>query len=132
MLARDLICEAIRCKKLLQFSYGSHLRVVEPHMLGRDSAGHDVLSAYLVRGYSESRKQPYWRFYLLSDLKALTMVDETFSGTRKGYNPKDPRMLRVYCRLERLRNRPHDCDAAILLDVGLRHVQRSKLSYQNW
>ena len=101
MGAKDLICEAIRCKKLLQFSYGNHMRVVEPHILGRDSAGHDVLSAYLVRGYSESRKQPYWRFYLLSDLKPLTMVDETFPGPRKGYNPKDPRMLKVYCRLER-------------------------------
>jgi hypothetical protein len=75
------------CKKLLQFSYGNHLRVVEPHILGRDSAGHDVLSDYLVRGYSESRKQPYWRFFLLSDLKLLTMLDETFSGPRKGYYP---------------------------------------------
>jgi len=100
MVAKDLICEAIRCKKLLQFSYRNHIRVVEPHIFGRDSAGHDVLSAYLVRGYSESRKQPYWRFYLLSDLKVLTTLDETFSGPRKGYNPKDPRMLKVYCRLE--------------------------------
>lgn len=97
---KDLICEAIRCKKLLQFSYGNHLRVVEPHILGKDSAGHDVLSAYIVRGYSESGKQPYWRFYLLSDLKALTRSTRPF-GPRKGYNPKDPRMMKVYCRLER-------------------------------
>lgn len=101
MLAKDLICDAIRSKKLLQFSYRNHTRVVEPHLFGRDSAGHDVLSAYLVRGYSESRKQPNWRFYLLSDLTLLTMLDETFSEPRKGYNPKDPRMLKVYCRLER-------------------------------
>jgi hypothetical protein len=101
MRASDLICEAIRSKSLLQFSYGNHTRVVEPHLFGRDSAEHDVLSAYLVRSYSESRKQPYWRFYLLSDLTLLTMLDETFSGPRKGYNPNDPRMLKVYCCLER-------------------------------
>ena len=101
MTAKDLICEAIQCKKLLQFSYGNHTRVVEPHILGRDSAGHDVLSGYLVRGYRESRKQPYWRFYVLSDVTLLSMLDETFLGPRKGYNPKDPRMLKVYCRLER-------------------------------
>jgi hypothetical protein len=101
MIARDLICEAIRSKRLLQFSYGNRTRVVESHILGRDSAGHDILSAYLVRGYSESRKQPYWRFYLLKDITLLTMLDETFSGPRKGYNPKDPRMRRVYCSLER-------------------------------
>jgi len=101
MVAKDLICEAIRCKRLLQFSYGNHTRVVEPHLLGRDSAGHDILSAYLVRGYSESRKQPSWRFYLLSDVTLPAMLDETFSGPRKGYNAKDPRIPKVYCRLER-------------------------------
>ncbi len=101
MSAKDIICEAIRSKKLLQFSYGNHMRVVEPHILGRDSSGHDILSAYLVRGYSESRKQPYWRFYLLRDLKLLIMLDETFARPRKGYNPKDSRMLKVYCRLAR-------------------------------
>jgi hypothetical protein len=29
MAAKDLICTAIRSKRLLQFSYGSHTRVVE-------------------------------------------------------------------------------------------------------
>lgn len=76
------------------------MRVVEPHILGVNSAGHDVLSAYLVRGYSESRKQPYWRFYLLSDLTLVAMLDETFSGPRKGYNAGDPRLVKIYCRLE--------------------------------
>ena len=71
MVVRELICEAIRSKRLLRFSYGNHTRVVEPHLFGRDSADHDVLSAYLVRGYSESRQKPYWRFYLLSDVKLL-------------------------------------------------------------
>src|SRR3989441_6823767 len=101
MRTSDLICEAIRSKRLLRFSYGNHARVVEPHLFGRDSADHDVLSAYLVRGYSESRQKPYWRFYLLSNVKLLTMLDEGFAGPRKGYNPMDPRMLKVYCRLER-------------------------------
>jgi hypothetical protein len=101
MLAKDLICEAIRRKNLLQFTYGNHTRVVEPHLFGRDSADHDVLSAYLVRGYSESQQKPYWRFYLLSNVTLLTMLDERFPGPRKGYNPKDPRMLKVYCRLDR-------------------------------
>jgi hypothetical protein len=92
----DLICEAIRCKKLLQFSYGKHTRVVEPHLFGRDSASHDVLSAYLVRGHSESRQKPYCRFYLLSKVTSLTMLDETFPGPRKGYNPKTRGCLRSF------------------------------------
>lgn len=87
MSAKDLICEAIRCKKRLQFSYGNQTRVVEPHLFGRDSAEHDVLSAYPVRGYSESRQKPYWRFYLLGNIKLLTMLDESFPGPRKRLQP---------------------------------------------
>ena len=98
---KDLICAAIRGKRLLRFSYGNYIRVVEPHIVGRDTAGNEILSAYLVRGYSESRKQPYWRSYLLSELTRLEMLDETFAGPRKGYNPNDPKMVKVYCRLER-------------------------------
>jgi predicted DNA-binding transcriptional regulator YafY len=101
MLARELICEAITCKRLLQFSYKNHTRVVEPHIFGKDSAGHNILSAYLVRGYSESRKPPDWRFFRLSDIMLLRMLDDNFLGPRNGYNPGHPRMHKVYCGLER-------------------------------
>lgn len=98
---KDIICEAIRLKRLLQFRYEDHTRVVEPHLLGRDTAEHDALSTYLVRGYTESAHKPYWRLYLLSKIKHLVMLDETFPEPRKGYNPKDKRMVKIYCRLER-------------------------------
>src|SRR5260370_7710877 len=88
MGAKDLICEAIRCKKLLQFSYGNHLRVVAPHILGRDSSGHDILSAYLVRGYSESRKQPYWRFLFFYYLKIFIISPQNISEPPQSTNPK--------------------------------------------
>jgi hypothetical protein len=101
LITKDLICEAILSKRLLRFSYQNHTRVVEPHILGRDTAGNEILSAYLVGGYSESRKEPYWRSYLLSDLTLLEMLDETFPGPRKGYNPNDPKMVKAYCRLAR-------------------------------
>jgi len=97
---RELICEAIRRKKLLKFRYGNSTRVVEPHTLGQDSSAHDILSAYLVRGYSESQKEPYWRFFRLSNVTLMAMLDERFPGPREGYNPKDPRLPKVYCSLE--------------------------------
>jgi hypothetical protein len=100
MNARDLICEAILRKRLLQFSYRNHTRIVEPHILGRETTANEILSAYLVGGYSESRKEPYWRSYFLSDLTHLEMLDQTFSAPREGYNPNDPKMVKVYCRLE--------------------------------
>lgn len=96
---KDIICEAIKTKKLLQFRYDNRIRVVEPHLLGRNSAGHDALSAYLVRGYTESDSRPFWRLYLVLEMKGLSVLDESFAEPRKGYNPKDKRMVRIYCRL---------------------------------
>jgi hypothetical protein len=46
----EVICEAIRGKNLLRFNYQSHDRIVEPHLLGQDSSGNEILSGYLVGG----------------------------------------------------------------------------------
>ena len=100
-MLKALICEAIKNKRLLQFQYDNLTRVVEPHLLGRKTSGNDTLSAYLVRGYTESDKKPYWRTYLLSEIKNLVVLDEVFAGPRKGYNPYDKTMEHIYCRLER-------------------------------
>lgn len=101
LTTKEIICAAINQKRLLQFQYESRTRVVEPHLLGRNSAGHDALCAYFVRGYSESHNRPNWREYLLSKIKYPTILNETFPEPRKGYNPNDKRMEKIYCRLAR-------------------------------
>ncbi len=94
-----IICEAIEKKRLLQFSYDDLTRIVEPHIYGRKTSGNDVLSGWLVEGYTESDGEPYWRNYLVENMDFIVMLDETFSGTREGYNPEDKSMEKVYCRL---------------------------------
>lgn len=98
-MLKQLICEAIAKKRLLQFRYRDLVRVVEPHLLGRDTADNDALSAYLVRGYTKTSRKPYWRLYLLSDMHVVSLLDECFPGPRKGYNPRDKHMTKIYCRL---------------------------------
>lgn len=95
----QIICEAIEKKRLLQFSYDDLTRVVEPHLFGRKTSGNDVLSAWLVEGYTESDDEPYWRNYIVENMDFIIMLDETFTGTREGYNPNDATMEEVYCRL---------------------------------
>ena len=94
-----VICEAIEKKRLLQFSYGDLTRIVEPHLFGRKTSGNDVLSAYLVGGYTESDNEPYWRNYVVEEMEFVVMLDETFAGAKKGFNPNDDSMETIYCRL---------------------------------
>jgi hypothetical protein len=93
------ICEAIARRKLLQFSYDDLTRIVEPHLLGRKTSGNDVLSAYMIEGYTESDHDPYWRNYAVEKIEFMIVLDETFEGAREGYNPEDQSMEEIYCRL---------------------------------
>ena len=98
----SIICEAIAKRKLLQFSYDDLTRIVEPHLFGRKTSGNDVLLAWLVEGYTESDRAPFWRNYAVENMDFLIMLDETFEGTREGYNPDDKTMEEIYCRLEKI------------------------------
>jgi hypothetical protein len=96
---RKVICDAIAARRLLAFGYEGFQRIVEPHRCGHNTAGHDALLAWLVRGYSESAAGPGWRTYLLTEMRFTRALEETFASARPGYNPTDGSMRLVYCQL---------------------------------
>jgi hypothetical protein len=96
---RQVICDAIAARQLLAFGYEGFQRIVEPHRCGHNTAGHDALLAWLVRGYSESAAGPGWRTYLLTEMRFTRALEETFASARPGYNPTDGSMRLVYCQL---------------------------------
>ncbi len=95
----DQLCAAITKRSLVMFEYGDLIRVVEPHRLGVNGAGHRMLSGWLRAGYSRSDPAGGWRSYLLADIRALQVLDAPFAGTRPGYAAHDPRMREVFCEL---------------------------------
>ena len=96
---RQVICSAIAAQQLLAFSYEGSERIVEPHLCGHNTAGHDALLAWFVRGHSESGPRQGWRTYLLTEMHSIRALKETFASARPGYNPTDGSMRLVYCRL---------------------------------
>lgn len=95
-----LICEAVRARRLLIFGYGNTVRVVEPHLYGVNTAGHEALSAWLRPGHSRVDPAGGWRMYLAGELRNVQALPEVFEGPREGYNPDDPHFVEVYCRVE--------------------------------
>lgn len=83
---QSILCEAIRGHNLVQFNYDGSWRVVEPHMVAYNEAGHLSLSGWFVRGYSESGSGQGWREYFLSGISSLVILSEAFSDPRPGYN----------------------------------------------
>jgi hypothetical protein len=95
-----IICDAIRAKRLIRFIYEGYERIVEPHLHGINSANHEMLSGWLVGGWSESRPEPGWRNYLVRDMHDVHALADTFEGPRPRYNAFDPQVRQVFCRLE--------------------------------
>lgn len=95
----EQLCAAITRRSLVMFEYGDLIRVVEPHRFGVNSAGHPMLSGWLRAGYSRSDPAGGWRSYLVSEIKALQLLDAPFAGTRPGYAAHDSRMREVFCQL---------------------------------
>lgn len=81
------LCTAIKEMRVIEFNYDGARRVVEPHMVATNQAGHPALSGWFVRGTSISGSGQGWREYLLSEISDLVILDETFAGPRPGYNP---------------------------------------------
>ena len=86
----DLLCDAIRARRLLRFIYEGYERVVEPHLYGINSANHEMLSAWLIGGWSRTETEPGWRNYLVREMFDVHVLAEPCTGTRREYNPTDP------------------------------------------
>ena len=99
MISKNVVCEAITNKQVVEFYYKGHKRIVEPHLVGTRTTGNIELSAFQTGGYSESKSIPFWRGYLLAEITQWNPTDETFERPRNGYNRNDSRMTHIYCRL---------------------------------
>ena len=95
-----VICDAIRARRLLRFVYDGYERVVEPHVYGVNTAGHESVSGWLVGGWSSSEPEPGWRMFLVDRMEQVAALAESFEGTRVGYDAGDPHYERVFCQLD--------------------------------
>ena len=95
------ICQAIAERRLLMFGYKGAVRVVEPHLYGRTSTGHEALSAWMRPGWSRADPEGEWRLFHAEALERIQALPEHFDGPRAEYNPDDNHFVEVFCRIER-------------------------------
>lgn len=93
------ICSAIRSRHVIRFFYDGGSRTAEPFCHGESRDGNALLRAYQTAGYSQSGQPVGWKLFRLDGVSSLAVTDETFSGARPDYNPEDPAMVTIYCRI---------------------------------
>lgn len=77
----QLILQAIAAKKLIEFSYSGHQRLIEPHVLGVNGGVTQVLG-YQVGGSSSSGGIPEWRRFDFPQISGLKLTSTSFPGSR--------------------------------------------------
>ena len=95
---RDLLCQAITGKFLVQFKYDGRTRIVEPFCCGRSTAENYVLRGFQIRG-SDKTKPLCWRLYELSEMSQLNVTQHSFKGKRADYDPQDSAITEIFCQI---------------------------------
>jgi hypothetical protein len=101
MTDKDIICDAIRKRLLLEFRYRGLPRVVEPYVHGVSTRGVEVLRAVQVGGSSNSGGFGYGKLWTVTDITALRVMTESFPADDPNYDPNDSGMQSIHCRIER-------------------------------
>ena len=94
------ICDAIRNRCVLQFTYADHPRIVEPHAyVLKKRTLKEVLRCYQTGGTSHSGKVPGWTLLEVDKIEFLIMTNEHFEGVRPKYSKGDKDMSKIFCEL---------------------------------
>lgn len=95
----SLVCEAIRRRVLTTFFYDGGPRMVEPYCHGMSSTGKGLVRAYQVEGFSRSGQPVGWKLFETMKMVDVHLTDDHFPGDRPDFNPDDPHMRVVHCRV---------------------------------
>ena len=100
------LCLAVKERRLISVRYGGGWRTIEPRVHGfHRRTGNEVIRAFQVSGYSSSSPPDGWRSFRLDEMSEITVLSETFPADRSGYNPNDPDMSQIHCRVDQLHPR---------------------------
>ena len=91
---------AIANRRLVEVRYGSTIRVAEPHDYGIQN-GHERLLVFQLRDPSRPGRAPIgWRLLDMAKIEALTVLDDTFSGSRGQSYSEHLKWEVVYARVK--------------------------------
>jgi len=94
---QDMICQAIREKRLLELHYEGQQRRVAPHIYGIDAAGEELLSCYQVWGGSDGDPAG-WLSLRLAEISQLRLTSKRFAP-RPEHQRRDEAIARVFCQV---------------------------------
>ena len=94
-----VICDAIRLRHVVRFSYHGGVRDVEPYVYGRDASGSELLRGFQIRGATRSGEAVGWKMFHVEDMINVAVTFEAFTP-RAAYDPADKVIVFMNCHVE--------------------------------
>ena len=94
------ICDAIDRHIVLELRYHSYSRLVEPYVYGVSRIGDELLRCYQVAGGSVGGDRRGWKLLKAADIASFHATQTSFAPRTRSYNPQDPGIPQIYCRIE--------------------------------
>jgi hypothetical protein len=92
---QDVICQAIREKRLLELHFDGQSRRVAPHIYDIDAAGDELLSCYQVWGDGAPAG---WMSLRLAEISELRLTSKRFAP-RPEHQRSEGAIARVFCQV---------------------------------
>lgn len=94
----EILCTAIRERRVLELRYHGYSRIVEPHIYGRTKHDEEVVRCYQLAGGSDSGERAGWKLLKL-DEAVLVHLTETSFLARPDYRPEDKVITDIHIRI---------------------------------
>lgn len=86
---REQLTAAIEQRKIVEFTYQGHPRVVQPAAYGMGNRKRkETLHGYQFGGSSQRGFLPHWRNFHVEGITGLVVKDEVFGPNPPGYQPQ--------------------------------------------
>jgi hypothetical protein len=99
VLTPSVLCRAVRDRRLLEFHYRGHHRVVAAYCHGRTRGRVEVLRAVQLRGSSRSGAFGIGKLWKAAEMHNVHVIDEGFIADDPDYHPDDSAMVWIHCRI---------------------------------
>jgi hypothetical protein len=94
---QDVICQAIREKRLLELQHEGHTCRVAPHVYGIDAAGEELLTCYQVWGGTDGEPAG-WKSFRIAEISQVRLTSKRFAP-RPEHQRDNGHIARVYCQV---------------------------------
>lgn len=93
-----MICDAIAARRLIRFDYDGADRITEVYAHGFNQSKVETIRAFQVAGSSNVSNPTGWKFFLVSKMQSIEILEGHFHDDRPGGDDAAHDLVIIHCQ----------------------------------